>query len=340
MSKASKNVIIVSIVVLLVALLTVYTIIKNSTSKIPDNTIGNTAGNLYNQGLYAEIDGRVYFSNVYDSGKLYSMKIDQTDVKKLSDLSAKYINVGGKYVFFFGRNTASSTGFSSVLKKPALIMLDQKGTTTTTLSSDATQSMILVGNKLYYQHYTEKEGPTFQIVNVNNKKKEKLLDYLINPSCYYNGSIYYNGLYDNHYLYSYNTANGLVSQIWTGDIWNPIYDGDYFYYMDIRNNYRLCRYSAVDNTIEVLTDERLDFYNLYGNIIYYQVSSAKNPRLMRMNKDGSHQETVLEGVFSDVSCTSTYTYFSTFDSGYPVYCTPTNGDIYVKEFKPGVAKNK
>lgn len=340
MSKTSKNIIAISVVVLLVALLAVYCIVKTNTSKIPDGTIGNTAGNLNNKGLYAELDGMVYFSNVYDSGKLYSMKLDQTNVKKLSELSAEYINAGGDYVFFFGRNTDSSSGFGSVLKKPNLVMLKNNGADTSVLTNEATQSMLLVNNKLYYQYYTEKTGTTLRVMDVNKRKSEELLDYMINPASYYNGKIYYNGLYDNHYLYEYNLENGYVSQIWTGDVWNPIYDGEYFYYMDIRNNYRLCRYSAVNNTIEVLTDERLDFFNVYGSVIYYQVSSAKNPRLMRMNKDGSNQVTVLEGVFSDVSCTSTYTYFSTFESGYPVYCTPTVGGISVREFKPGVEKKK
>lgn len=339
MSKTSKNVIIFSATVLFVIFLVVYSVVKNNTNKIPDGTIGNTTSNLYNKGLFCESEDRIYFSNPYDYGKLYSMKPDQTDVKKLSELRAQYINAGGKYVFFFGKNTESSTGFGSVLKKPNIIMLKKNGDSTV-LTNDATQSMLLVGNNLYYQHYSEKDGVSLYEMNVNKRKITEVLDYMIDPSGYAEGKIFFNGLYNDHYLYSLDLETKTVEVVWEGDIWFPTYDGEYVYYMDVKHNYRLCRYSAKDNTIEILTNDRLDFFNLYDSVIYYQVSSAKNPRLMRMNKDGSNKETVLEGVFSNVSCTSNYTYFNTYDTGYPIYYTPTVGAINVREFKPGMKSKK
>ena len=54
-------------------------------SRIPENpsgTTGNTAGNLNNNGLYCEDEGIVYFANPYDNGALYSMNVDETDMKK------------------------------------------------------------------------------------------------------------------------------------------------------------------------------------------------------------------------------------------------------------------
>lgn len=339
MSKTSKKVIIVSVTVLFIIFLVVYSVLRNNSNKIPAGTLGNTTGNLYNKGLFCETDDRIYFSNPYDYGKLYSMKPDQTDIKKHSDLRAQYINAGGNFVFFFGKNTAASTGFGSVLKKPSIVMLKKNGESTV-LTNDATQSMLLVDNNLYYQHYSEKEGVSLYEMDVNKRKITEVLDYMIDPSGYTEGKIFFNGMYDDHYLYSLDLDTHLVEVVWEGDIWFPTYDGEYVYYMDVRNNYRLCRYSAKDNTIEVLTNERLDFFNVYNSVIYYQVSSSKNPRLMRMNKDGSNQETVLEGVFSSVCCTSNYTYFYTYDTGYPIYCTPTTGSISVREFNPGVKSKK
>lgn len=37
------------------------------------NANGNTPGNLYNGGLFAESDGNIYFSNPLDYGFLYVM---------------------------------------------------------------------------------------------------------------------------------------------------------------------------------------------------------------------------------------------------------------------------
>ena len=55
----------------------------------PPGTVGNTAGNLYNSGLFCEYDGTVYFSNAADNGALYSMNVDETEVKKLNTLKYK-----------------------------------------------------------------------------------------------------------------------------------------------------------------------------------------------------------------------------------------------------------
>lgn len=334
MSKASKAIIAVASLIVAFALLFVYSIVKTNASKIPDGTIGNTSGNIYNEGLMAESNGKVFFSNPYDDGKLYSMNVDQTGVTKLSDQRASYINTSDKYVFFAGRNTDTTSGFGSILKKPNLCKIKVNGGSEKVLSQEPSQSMLLVGNSLYYQHYTQSNGENFFSMTVHNRKTTEELDYLINPACYYNGSFYFNGMYGDHYLYAYDIETRTVTTVWKGDVWNPIYDGNYVYYMDIQNNYRLCRYSPSANTIEILEKERVDCYNYYNGIIYYQVSSSSNPRLMRMNADGSNQELVCEGIFSNILITADYTYFYSYPNGYPIYYTSTFSPVYVREFKP------
>ena len=119
-ANTKRNVITILVVVLLLAAIIVYGIVKSKSMAIPENTIDNTAGNLNNGGLFCEHDGRVYFANSYDSGCLYSMNADQTDIKKLYDLSVKFINAGGDYVFFYGETSKASSGLGSIVAKPAM----------------------------------------------------------------------------------------------------------------------------------------------------------------------------------------------------------------------------
>ena len=42
----------------------------------PTGTVGNTACNLYNGGVFCEDDWYVYFSNPYDNDALYRMRPD------------------------------------------------------------------------------------------------------------------------------------------------------------------------------------------------------------------------------------------------------------------------
>ena len=58
---------------------------KSNETKFNDDYInGNTAGNLYNAGIFCTAaDGTIYFANPSDSSKLYSMNSDGSDLTKM-----------------------------------------------------------------------------------------------------------------------------------------------------------------------------------------------------------------------------------------------------------------
>ena len=195
--------------------------------------------------------------------------------------------------------------------------------------------MQLCGNYIYYEKYDNKSAVSLEKIKINKKEKQTVIpEMILNPSCYADGKIYYNGDDKNkdHYLYALDTATDTTSLIWEGDVWNPIVQDGYVYFMDISSDYRLCRYSLYDDVVEILTNERLDMFNIYNNYIYYQVSSPTEPALKRMLLDGSSQETVAEGVFQNINITSQYVYFNAFGELTPVYKTSTFGSVNVTTF--------
>ena len=114
----------------------------------------------------------------------------------------------------------------------------------------------------------------------------------------------------------------------------PIVENGYVYYMDIENNYSLCRVDLMNPEAgaTILTQDRVDMYNVYGNYIFYQRNSETEPALIRMNIDGTNPEVVAEGNYTNIHCTSNYTYFSLFGADVPVYKTPTSGNVKVTTF--------
>ena len=102
--------------------------------------------------------------------------------------------------------------------------------------------------------------------------------------------------------------------------------------MDVSSNYRLCRYSLSQNVIEILTNDRVDTFNVGTGCIYYQRNSSTDPALMRMNLDGSNPEVIAEGNYENIQLTSTYAYFNAFGEEVPVYHTPLNGPVNVSTF--------
>ena len=336
MSTKLKNILIVSISGVIIALLIFLVVLSTRIPLNDENTVGNTAGNLNNNGYFCEYDGRVYFANAYDGYSLYSMNANETDIQKLHGGSTAFINAGGNYLYYVttGAETTDSGAFRGAY---GIYRSKLNGKRVTGMDRCYVSAMQLCGNYLYYDKIDTKTSMSLEKIKIDKKDKQTVNPTaLINPNCYVNGRIYYNGTDQDHYLYALNTSNDRTSVIWEGNIWNPIYLGGYVYYMDVENNYRLCRYSMSENVVEVLTNDRIDTFNVYESYIYYQSNSQTAPALKRMRTDGSSQEIVREGTYQNINITSNYVYFSSFGSPTPVYKTSTYGGVNVTTFDAGM----
>lgn len=330
MKKNWKAMLILGIILIVLILSGVYTILS---ARIPHNEIsvtGNTAGNLNNKGLFAEADGRVYFSNAYDSGCLYSMNADETDLKKINSSPVNSINVGGNYLYYFMNNSSGGTGLGYVVRTYGIFRSKLNGKNITCLDRNAAITMQLSGDYLYYQRYNNTDFTQLYKIKTDKSDNTLVYDGVINPAACFNGMIYFNGTEADHYLYALNTTTDAISTIYQGNLWNPVYQDGYIYYMDVAEDYRLCRLSLSQNTVEVLTSDRVDGFNVGSQYIYYQ--RTMEPALMRMMLDGSNQEMVAEGIYSDINLTSTYAYFHAYGEDTPVYHTPVNDPVNVTTF--------
>ena len=140
--------------------------------------------------------------------------------------------------------------------------------------------------------------------------------------------IYYSGTQTNHYLYALNTATDNSSKFWRGNLWYPAVEGDYIYYLDVAEGYCLCRYSISQDNIEVLTEGRIDCYNLAGSCIYYQKNSAAEPQLKCIRTNGSDVRGIADGNYTNINVTSWCVYFQAFDDNNTMYHTPLGGSGY------------
>lgn len=326
-----RNTLITICIILLFAIIITTGIISEHITLNPSGTVGNTAGNINNRGLFCEYDGIVYFANPYDKDTLYSMTPDETNLKKLGSAPIELINAGGKYLYYFQTIADGSAGLGYVRTRNGIYRSNLNGKRTDCLSTSTAFSMQLVNNYLYYL-IADSDGPHFYKQKIDGSGEILIAHTQINPASVVDSTIYFNGTENEHELYALNTSDDSITSVWAGNIWYPIVDGDYVYYMDVANNYRLCRYSFSDNVIEVLTTDRIDTYNLCGDMIYYQKNSDSDPCLKRMNKDGSNNEVVAEGIYSDINSTSQYVYFHPFGTAVPMYRTPINGPIAVSTF--------
>lgn len=331
--KNNWKILLIPVIVILLMICTfTYSYFSN---KIPPNdysVTGNTAGNLNNGGLFCESDGKVYFANAYDNGCLYSMNPDETELTKLTTAKAASINAGGNYLYYFLDSANGGSGLGYVVRTFGIYRSKLNGSDSTCLVRDACVTMQLTGDYLYYQRYNNKDFTKFYKVKTDKSEDVLVSDSIINPAACSNGIIYFNGQERDHYLYALDTRTDNISTIYEGNLWYPVYHNDYIYYMDVSSNYRLCRYSLSGNSAEILTNDRVDTFNVGDYHIYYQKNSEDSPALMRMELDGSNPEVVAEGIYENIHITSQYVYFNRFKQEVPVYHTPTLGSVSVSSF--------
>ena len=333
MKNDKKNLIIVCSVLLGLIIIVFLFSFGSSVKELPADTIGNTAGNLNNGGLFCEYNGKVYFSNAYDSGTLYVMNPDETDVKKLNDSVVKYINASDSYLVYYQEGVHTDDDLSSIVQNYGIFRTDLKGKNADCIDDSICTGLVLAGNHIYYQHYDNEKYTSLYKSDLSGKNRQEIEDAIINPHCVSNGTIYFNGTDVDHYLYGLNTGTDSIATIWSGNVWIPVGSGSYVYYMDLSNHYGLSRYSLINNEVEILTNDRVDFFNLAGNMIYYQTAGKDNQALKRMHLDGSNNEVVHAGIHTNINITSRYVYFNEFSVDTPIYHTPVNGG-YVSIFEP------
>lgn len=100
--KKMRPVLVILIIILVLGLLMAPKyLLKERIETYPDDTIGNTAGNLNNGGYFCEADGVVYFANFYDNGTLYRMTPDESGIRKLNNQTIRFLNAAGSHLYYF-----------------------------------------------------------------------------------------------------------------------------------------------------------------------------------------------------------------------------------------------
>jgi len=331
------NIIAIIVLIVLITLIAAFAIINGHTKKVPANpedTIGATAGNLNNMGYFCEDDGVIYFANSNDNYFLYALDPSTLSAKLLYKVPVSYINSAGDYLYFY-YNDLGGAKFMGVAGNMRGIYRTKKNGKDALNCLDRTTSGIvsLLGNKLYYQHYDNTDGMTLYSVDTSGRDKAKISNSIINPSCIMYGDIYYPDTENMFYLNVLDVETNTCQYYLPERMYNPIASGDYIYYMNVNDNYALYRYDYFAHTSQKLTYERVDAFNVYGNNIFFQTNSD-SPYLARMMADGSNPVIIADGVYTDINCTSRYTFFRPFESENVFYMVNTDGGTDYYAFNP------
>lgn len=334
--------------IVVVAVLTAVVILGKITSKLPKNPTGytgNSAGNLYNKGLFAEDDKTIYFANLYDNGCLYSMDKNFGHIKKLSKDSVHYLNIdsGSDFLYYsrvnYLNNTLGGTGFD--LATSGIYRYKIKNGSLTQFYRNTAGTVLLLGNNLLFQ--THGEDGDFDLSGLSvTAKKPKISSFSTGyfvPVSVRDNLIFYSGVEGDHCLYTFDVKSKEATLYADVDAYQPIAAKDGVYYLSLADDYSLCFLPNGETTPIVLSDARIFTYNLSpdGKILYYQVDK-ENSRICRFDLETKTETTLLVGDFCNLNTVSDYLFFTDYKE-ITCYCyNGKTGDLNI--FSPQSASSK
>lgn len=336
MKKTTKIIMISLLIILLIGIIVVKTLFNKPIDN-PDGTVGNHGGNLNNGGYFCEYGGKVYFANAYDNNALYSMNSDGTDLKKLTKVSVSQINVAGDHVYFYQTGAYSGSDLGSIINGYGIYRCTLDGDNLTCILKNVAGNMLLVNDDIYFQMYNKETGYTFAKISINGGDPIVVEDFIVNPSSANDGMIYYNGTVKNHCLYKLDTSTDISTLLYDGNLWNPVFQDNYVYYMDLNHDYQLCRLNLLNGEKTILSKESVDLFVVGKSYVFFQTRASDDAALKRVNLDGTNELILLKGIYQNLGITSDYVYFNEFGADVPVYRTSATVGTEVETFD--AAKN-
>ena len=87
--------------------------------------------------------------------------------------------------------------------------------------------------------------------------------------------MYYNGTDSDHYIWRLNTTDDSKGMLYGGNCYMPtVIDDTTAYFMDCDSNYAIARTDLATGEKTLLSEDRVDWYNLYGDCLLYTSDAA------------------------------------------------------------------
>lgn len=319
MLKTVLRIFIALVIVTLIGVTGLYLYNKNHTYLNGEEEVGNTTGNIYNGGLFCEQDGKIYFSNDYDGSSLYVMSSFCTNSKKLSADIPAFINADENYIYYIRANDTkenSKTGFL-VFKNNGVFRINQNGTNLKAITGDPGAYLVLKGNQLFFQKYQVDTNFNLVRYQIDGTGERLLVAEEVIPFAISDTGLLYTGYSKDHNINMLDLLSYTTHMKYKGSYLYPMVVGDYIYYINIEDDYKLYRMNIDGSEPTKLVNKRCSTYNITntGKFLYYQVDNGKSNGVYSMNLSQLGKVTLLQkGDYKQISVTEQYVFFKDYDN--------------------------
>lgn len=320
MNKRLKGILIALIVI---SVIVIGVILLKISSRLPENPsdyAGNTAGNIYNRGLFAEDETYIYFANPADNFRLYRTTHDLEKVTRINQDSVEYLNPDASSHFMYysrinyRQNTYGNTVFD--ILSTGIYRFNLKNDNLTRLYPESCGIVLLGGNTLYYQaHGSDGNFDLYALpVNTEDEAAALLTTDFFTPANYKDSYLYYAGVTEDRSLFALSTGTGATTRIAEIDCFQPIVTAGGTYFLSLNHDYSLFYLPNNSDTATLITDHRISAYNISkdGRTLFYQVDDGKNNRLCRYNIASKKETEIVSGNYKNLNTVSDYLFFTDF----------------------------
>ncbi len=331
MFKMIAKILLALTLITIIAVTGLYFNTHNRTYYNKENEIGNTTANIFNGGLFCERDEQIYFSNPYDNGKLYVMSSNLTNIRKLSDKKAVYINADSNYLYYVLANDIKENNKKGMFpfSNSGVYRIKQNGTDLKAFTGNPSAYLLLQGNYIYSQQYRIDQGITLYRYKIDGTDEIKLQNKVAFATSVSDNTLFYTGTTNDRNLYSQDLKKYKTKVLSEGSYLYPIFVEDKLYYIDTNKNNNIYISNREDFKPSLLVKHNCITYNITnsGKYLYYLVSDKKVKGIYRMNLETGKEKLLKKGSFKQINVTENYVFFNEHDNSNTYFLVADGGSV-------------
>ena len=257
--------------------------------------LGNSSGNIINNGLIAADNERIYYTILDSTHGLYSMKPDGTDIKLLSEDYTEHINTLNGWLYY--------RKIGSGYKPGGLYKMRTDGTEEQRLAEGMPFYINVVNDWIYY---VDEAAGNICKIKTDGSHMQRLYSGRYECLTTDGTSLYFGCYLDSVFKASIDGKR--ISKILTGNIEQPFISGEWLYY---KIDYsKICRINKETLKIEILiSDKNLDAEHmvLHNDEIYM----AGVFGITKYNLKEKKRYNLYKGNVNELGLAAGYIYFRT-----------------------------
>ena len=266
-----------------------------------ENTVGNTSGNIVNNGIIAQQGNWFYYFN---EEKLYKVKTDGSGKAQIdNDVgNVNSLNVSGDWIYY------SSYGYGT----PWVYKIKTDGTGKTSLCNDDAEYATVAGDWIYYCNHTD--GDTIYKIKTDGTGRVKLCGDSADNMSVLGNWLYYCNTGDGNNVYKIGTDGSGRVKINDDDSCFVNVEGKWIYYKNNREFGQLFKIGIDGSGRTQVTDSEAGtikpyYFNVNGSWIYYGYIENETCNLYKIKTDGTGKMKLCDGQSDNISIVGDWIYY-------------------------------